>query len=818
MTPEDLTWNMEQMAERGIGSVEITPIYGVQGNEANEIDFLSPQWINALRHTINEGQRLGIAVDMNMGTGWPFGSPTTPIEEGACKLIVLDTLLSAEASKDYHRITLGAERDNPKILPVPAKEQATSRFLLQEVIEKSNKQVRVITLYEGRTRQKVKRAAPGGEGLVIDHLDSIAVAHYLQRFDDTFGDWSLRPRSFFNDSYEVYKADWTPTMFSEFRRRRGYALEENIERFIDGDAQIISDYRETMSDLLLDNFTRQWVRWCHDRGITVRNQAHGSPANLLDLYAAVDIPEIEGFGLSDFGIRGLRTDKGFTKANFSDLSMLKYASSAANVTGKKIVSSETFTWLTEHFRTSLSQMKPDLDLMFCAGVNSVMFHGSCFTPKDAPWPGWQFYASVDFTPSNSIWRDLGAMTTYIEHCQQRLQEGRTDNDFLILLPIHNMWRTNPEKRYMMFDIHTMNQKSPEFISAVLRIDSLGYGSDYISERQLLQATFRNGMIETAGGGRYHALIIPGSDVIMTDSVRNHINELQHQGANITYDISEASLARYAVAEEIRRQGLKMLRRHTADGRTMYFIANLSPNDICRSISLAVPFRNAEWYDPMTDKSYTAETISNADGKREVIMDLRSGESRFLFTSESNIAPHDISQHPTPSAYHEIADLTHNAWHLHFIESQPAINDTIELAGIKPWHIIDNDSIRELMGTGVYETEFTINPAKGVYRLDLGDIRESARVYINDRYIGTAWAVPMTLDFDGDILCKGNNHIRIEVTNLPANRIAAYDRRGIPWRRFKDINVVDINYKKTTYENWLPMPSGINGMVKVFVKG
>jgi len=44
--------------------------------------------------------------------------------------------------------------------------------------------------------------------------------------------------------------------------------------------------------------------------------------------------------------------------------MLKYASSGAHIAGKTYTSSETFTWLTEHFRTSLSQCKPDMDLMF----------------------------------------------------------------------------------------------------------------------------------------------------------------------------------------------------------------------------------------------------------------------------------------------------------------------------------------------------------------------------------------------------------------------------------------------------------------------
>ena len=62
------------------------------------------------------------------------------------------------------------------------------------------------------------------------------------------------------------------------------------------------------------------------------------------------------------------------------------------------------------------------------------------------------------------------------------------------------------------------------------------------------------------------------------------------------------------------------------------------------------------------------------------------------------------------------------------------------------------------------------------------------------------------------LKAGDNEIRIEVTNLPANRIADYDRKGIKWRKMEEINVVDINYKRTTYDAWEPVPSGLNSEV------
>ena len=65
---ENLRWSMEQYASHGIGSLEITPLYGVQGNEKNNIDFLSPKWMEMLSYVISEGKRLGIEIDMNNGT------------------------------------------------------------------------------------------------------------------------------------------------------------------------------------------------------------------------------------------------------------------------------------------------------------------------------------------------------------------------------------------------------------------------------------------------------------------------------------------------------------------------------------------------------------------------------------------------------------------------------------------------------------------------------------------------------------------------------------------------------------------------------
>lgn len=804
---ENLGWNLDQYAKAGIGAVEITPLYGVQGNDKNDIPYLSPRWMEMLRFVEKKDKELGIETDMATGTGWPFGGPWVPLSEAACKAVFVDTIVGVKKKLMDINFTL------------PEKERnfAKLKVIKAYPVAGATKKKRVIALYESRTRQMVKRAAPGGEGYVIDHFDSTAVAHYLAHIDSAFtASGTPFPHTFFNDSYEVYGANWTPTLLTEFENMHGYKLQDKFPEFLDGDAIVVSDYRETLGEMLLHNFTKQWTAWAHKHGAITRNQAHGSPANLIDCYAAVDIPEIEGFGLTDFGIKGLRKDPGKTRPNFSDLSMLKYAPSAAHITGKKYTSSETFTWLTEHFRTSLSQMKPDMDLMFCAGVNHMFFHGTAYSPKNDPWPGWKFYASIDMSPTNSIWRDAPELMKYITHCQTYLQWGQPDNDFLVYLPVRDMWRTNTKKWLMMFDIHSMAKKAPEFIKCILDIDKAGFDCDYISDQYLRSCTYKNGMIETAAGTRYKALVIPGNNIMPSDVIQ-HISQLKAQGAKIIKGDNTEAMAKAANPEMMRKlYGLKLIRRNNKYGHH-YFIANLTDHDIKAQVPIATGENAALWYNPMNG-SYHAAVINDHG---ELDINLKSGESRILLSAQKESAPwlqnkklRLAKTEPQTIDKGASIDLTANTWKLSFTEEAPKVEETFSLQGLKTWESL-SDKAQVTMGTGVYETTFKLSKeqAKKQWSIDLGDVRESARVYINGHYIGCAWAVPYILHCK-DALSKGKNTIRIEVTNLPANRIAALDREGVKWRKMKEINVVDINYKKTTYDKWEPVPSGLNSTVKL----
>ena len=857
---ENLSYNMEEYAHAGLGELEITPIYGVQGNEQNELSFLSPEWMQALEYTIGKGDEVGIRIDMSTGTGWPFGGPETSIEDAATKAIfehytvvggkLVELSIRVSNKKDEATSTLGKVMAYQGDRCVDVTKRCDKEGMLRWQAPEGEWEI--IALFIGKTRQAVKRAAPGGEGYVIDHLSQGAVKRYLDRFEKAFKTNATPvPNNFFNDSYEVYGADWTPDFLNQFARLRGYRLEHYFREFLDPKrpdvtCRIVSDYRETVSDLLLENFTQQWTHWAHRMGSVTRNQAHGSPANLIDTYAAVDIPECEGFGLSEFGIEGLRRDS-LTRKNDSDLSMLKYASSAAHISGKPLVSSETFTWLTEHFRTSLSQCKPDMDLMFVSGVNHMFFHGTPYSPRDAQWPGWSFYASINMSPTNSIWRDAPSFFDYIGRCQSFLQMGEPDNDFLVYLPVYDLWNEQ-EGRLLTFDIHKMQRVAPAFIATVNEICNNGYDVDYISDRYVRTTRCVDGKLLTSGNAAYKAIIVPGVKRMPAD-VLAHLVKLAERGATVVFIgglpedvpgygdlevrrkafakakqclmVSDSSfqlgkgrvvlgsdyretLAQCGVqAEELKTKfGMQYIRRCNDMGHH-YFISALQPKGMDGWVTLSVDDADAMIFDPVSGMKGHAATRHTDDGL-QVYLQLKSGQSLIVQTFDAAVTA-EPWRYLKPQT---IALALDHGWKFGFDQCN------YDIDRLCSWTMLDIPSATTMMGTGCYALTFDL-PAivADEWILDLGDVRESARVRINGKEVGTAWCVPFQLSV-GEYLKSGTNTIEVEVTNLPANRIAELDRQQVPWRRFKEINVVDLNYKKTGYGHWTPLPSGLNGVVKL----
>ncbi|RZK54515.1 MAG: glycoside hydrolase, partial [Pedobacter sp.] len=546
---KNLSQNLTTYQKAGIGGVEITPIYGAVGYESRYIDFLSPKWMDMLKFTVNKSNSLGLGVDMNTGTGWPFGGPQIKTESAATKLITQKyTVKEGEKLNEPVKVK-EAKQEAAKLQALTAYGPKGEILNLLNQVEANGNlnwspakgNWEIYALFAGKTRQMVKRAAPGGEGFTLDHLDKNAVKVYLDRFNAAFGNKSQGIRSFFNDSYEVYGANWTPTFFDEFKKNRGYDLRNYLRELVgdNGNKEIIarvkSDYRQTMNDLLLNNFTKPWTSWAHQYKSLTKNQSHGSPGNLLDLYSAVDIPETETFGSSYFPIPGLRRNKEDVRNVNPDPMMSKFASSAAHTTGKKLVSSETFTWLTEHFKTSFSQCKPEAEQLFLSGVNHIFYHGTTNSPSDAVWPGWLFYASVQMNPTNSLWPHIDGLNNYIARCQSVLQAGKADNELLIYWPVYDVW--NQAKGLdIALKVHDVDDwlHPTAFYKLATSLSKNGYSFDFASDHLLAQSTVENGLVKTAASASpYKVIIIPQCEMMDLNTF-NKVISMASCGATVIF--------------------------------------------------------------------------------------------------------------------------------------------------------------------------------------------------------------------------------------------------------------------------------------------
>lgn len=924
VTKEGITAELEAYKKAGLGGVEITPIYGVYGAEEEFIDYLSPEWVDMLLYTLNEAARLGLGIDMATGTGWPFGGPWVSSED-ACKNMVYKTWQLADGEQlkepviyeqepfvraignqvyETHGIYKVEGQKNKGTPEKPLLRKDADPIDITELKQpiESNDNLQLLAIDQARFKKKlplqalmayaengekinltdkvdkngvlnwtapegnwtlyavfmgwhgkmVERAAPGGEGNVIDHFSKKALNDYLSKFDSALSGKNISSlRAFFNDSYEVDdargSANFTPHLFDEFEKRKGYDLLDYLPALFGNDMEelnkrVLCDYRETISALILENFTKVWKEWAHEKGAIVRNQAHGSPANILDLYEVVDIPEMEG----------------------EDFLRIKMASSAANVSGKPLTSSESATWLNEHFQSDLSEIKKSLDRFMLSGVNHVFYHGTSYSPPSAPWPGRLFYAAVHLNPRNPLWNDFAALNHYAARCQSFLQNSRPDNDVLLYFPIYDRFSTPGNELIEHFDgVEDRQFGGTAFKESAEFMVENGYSFDYISDKQILKTDFAEGKITTTGGNEYQTLLVPhcdfmplktfekltalaqqGATVIAfkglpedvpgmsnlderkkkfeslldkTDAAVTIVDGVSEArtgkgkflvGSNLDILLQKAGLRRESMID----QGLQFIRKKNKNG-VIYFITNWGKGKTNGWVPLNTKARSAYLFNPMTDTYGKAAVRLAGDGTLETYLQLAPLETIIIeaYSSEVGGKAYPIYEQagsPAP---------IQGKWEITFISGGPKLPENISADSLQSWTKFGGEAVKNFSGTASYSVDFDMPSGDfQFWKLDLGEVRESVVVVLNGQEIDTLIGTSFKTIVPGNLL-KAKNTLTLKVSNLMANRIAYMDKNDIFWKKFYNVNFparLAENRKNGIFDasNWAPSPSGLLGPV------
>jgi hypothetical protein len=488
-----------------------------------------------------------------------------------------------------------------------------------------------------------------------------------------------------------------------------------------------------------------------------------------------------------------------------------------------------------------------------AGVNHVFYHGIPYSPPNEPYPGWLFYASTNFNQQSHFWKELPLLNGYVARCQALLQNSKPDNDVLLYFPTHDLWHSAGGILHIkLLDVHA-NAKSwlfnTPFGQTAQQLQDMGADFDYVSDLQLTKNQFHHTtiVVPTCDYLPLETLQVldnfrkKGVEVLFIDKLPNKVNGFNnwqqrqqqfdliiHSFSVITSDKLKEKLQ--PKIEPMADLGLRFIRKKNKFG-TLYFITNQHQQFSSGMIQLNTNAQAIELFDPLHGRKELVDFRKIKNNLVAFSLNLQSGESVFVQTfdvskpkpsleSDCRTAMASVNSHKSTKRL-QLTDTLKNNWTVTFKEGKPFLPKPYQTNTLQSWTNSADSATQYFSGTARYSTVFKYeNPSKvqnlrrvGVVWLDLGNVRETAKVWLNGQYVGTAWCLPFRLPIDQKLLKKVNK-LDIEVTNLSANRMRYLDKIGTKWKNFEDINIVDIQYKPFDASKWLPETSGLLGPVTI----
>lgn len=796
VSPQGISQNLDSLASVGFGGIHIIPIYGKKGELG--IPLLSDSFNLMVRHTVSEARKRNMWVDLSLGSGWPYGGPDVPEKYRAQQLVVYMDSTHWPHSTPWTTMGLYASANKRDWQPVPDT-NVTARYKLR-IVSKS-------------TYQKVKRASPGGEGYVIDHFNPEALEHYAQRWMPLLKQLATAGglRSIYMDSYEVFGANYGAELATKFKRRYGYELAPQLPiLFYPSEKVEAVNFRKHYHNLLHE----QLLAFCHSLsnqakawGVDLRLQAHGAPANIIDLYETASIPETEAFGTKQDSIIGHEPDASYESQRFGepDYYCMKLASTRRHHDAKSLVASETGTWLTEHFREDPAALKLRIDELFLAGINHIGFHGAAYQELTDSFPGRRFYATLHTGPNGHLFRKMKAVNEYVTRCQQLLQGYTIKADVLVLFDPTENWTTlAPNYRLVhMQETHFAKQWMSKAMEAGELLRRHGIPFRYISPAQLQTLV--------ATKHQYKALLIPGYSMVH-DSV---VSMIKHNGLDgipiikIGDSLKQGNRSITGGYEQMSKQqlpaifskvyktmvkgrGLEVLTLERA-GHSHYFLVNTNQHDSIFTITLPngpytinFPIDNNKW-----------QRLLPTNGNQYRFR-LASGSSCFIKPAGTGKASLAVYHNARPATL-----IMPSRWTISSARgSRLATVNYQELRTYQP--PLENHKDYTPLH---YTTKFTYSGSAGLM-VKLRGMNQTAEVMLNGRPVGTVWAHPKTCFIPHDQLKRGANSLSIQVWPHDWNRIINYEKQHPEWKSFEDINFVNIRYKPFLVADSSYVPVGV----------
>lgn len=852
----ELVRELHLLKDAGIGGVEINPIsmpYGADRHGYKSLDWLSKPWIAALDTTLTEARRIGMTCDLLIGSGWPFGSETLAPEDRASVLLTAAIPLTPGLHYEFSKFDLFKRLDPGVSITNSAREpHLVVAYLVPDSIN-DLQQAKDVTAefakgnYSFDTPSKGKyqlyamvqfdsfasviNGAPGAAGSFLDHMNQGAVTRYLNHMYDAIqaktGPLSRWLRSFFVDSMELEGTNWTSDFRAEFLRRRGYDVVPwlpftmfkvgrlgDVESYTFGATKgpdfknqvdrVRYDFELTKAELLQERYTNTFTQWCRDKGVKSRAQAYGRGFFPLESSLSYDIPEGESWTTNwlrhrlgeEMGDQDYRRGRGYTMID-------KYVSSAAHLTGKRLVSCEEMTNTYLVFNTPLELIKIGTDMSAFSGITHSVWHGFNYSPRDVEFPGWVQYGSY-YNEKNTWFPYWKYLNNYRARMSSILQNVDMCTDMAILPPNADLWtemgvQTEPFPRDLNVTYTSLIWEA---------IHKNGGGADYLSESIIEKSQVRDGHL-CYGPKQYSTIFLP--DVKgTTQGTLDKLLELVRGGGRVfcigTYPQRSVGLKDYQTRDAKFRATVEELKKFPdrfvlldkpADGKYLeWYTALMNKYNLSHCITITQPdrfvlqnhyktddrsdlflFANVNLTDAKrTDvifpesvtRGRTAWLYDPADGKRYTLkldgqrLHLDLGPAEAYFVVFNNLKGGQAYR-PLPTQGDNYIEL--DSWSASLHHAREGWTKHIEMTdSLKD---LKNTQFANFMGDVTYTTTFNISGDVLPRYLNLGKVCEIADVKINGRPAGVKWFGRRILDVSG-LLHHGSNTIEVKVTTLMGN--------------------------------------------------
>jgi hypothetical protein len=786
----DLKWELAQMDEAGIGGVEINPVYAMS---EGGVVLYSKEWREKFIAVVEEAERRGMTVVLRAGSGWPFGGPWIE-EKDAARGIERSVVEIADAKTVLNEVPRPSAYSNWKaetLLRVVAWNRETGETVVLPVPDADGwkwslpaGRWQMSAVWQSLTGQKVKRAAPGGEGWVLDHFRAAALDMQLRQMEEFVAEAKKAgPRAFAgiaSDSLELDDSNWCDGMFEEFRKRRGYDLTPWLphlwERIDARSRGVRQDFLRTLSELQLENYFGRMREWAHARGLKTFVQAHGGISDALRAYGATDVPDGEtiwpGKEKQEVNVRNRRL-----------------AASAGALYGKPVVSAESYTWLRmPRFLVSLDQMKAAGDAIYLDGINQIKNHGYSSSSRTMEAPGQVFYASTLVNHNQTWWPHYPALAKYVTRMNYAMQAGERVADIALYhnLPDAQAEYDDPKSKLLGDDdawhepdrnpgIDTSGRIAARLHDVCQRLQRAGYGFDIVNDDAIVSGALkryravwfvntRSVPVETMRaveafaktGGRavgVGRLPADGYGLQRAEEQAREVAAIARRAVRLSGDLESAVRAMDVwLTPDYRVSGGDVGFVHRREGNVdTYFVANNERRAVKARVSLRVARKPVQSWDPMTGARKNVHTVA---GKRtEVEVELDPWGSALLVLGRTEALP---VQPKWECVGCERAWM--GAWAVSFGEKQ------LEWPELRDW--LSFSETRSFGGIAVYRNAFEA-PSAGRGRACFERVEQSAEVVVNSASAGVTFLPPYCVEFP---VRAGKNEVEVRVANTWANYI------------------------------------------------